>query len=608
MNNMVDKVFSNAWSKAGAALSNATDPAHLQQINDSLSKAGWGGMNGLLVNDALYTAMNGTIPRGILTGFINKANGLLATFALRMDFLNAMNNTIGAQVLLGTEVKSVFDAIRRGDKLAVGELAGLTNTKIPGIESFIQSPTKAVLNGMKAALDPANRAWAKEHGFSSTIRDQYDQTLDMLSISATDTVASLNKRVSDALQIAKKYGDRGEMLTGNKISEEFNRTTAAFTMKQYTDIAVSRGLMTESDALTYINTFVNRTQGNYLASQRPLMFQGPIGQAMGLFQTYQFNLIQQMVRHIGEGQSKNALVMLGLQGTIYGANGLPGFAALNTHIIGNAPGNTEHTDMYKAIYSGAGKEAGDWMMYGMGSNWMSIFNADLKNNLYSRGDINPRQLSIMPVSPLDYPIVQATSKMLGNIWESTQKIGMGADVWSTFLRGVEQNGVSRPLAGMAQVLGGITSDTGQVTSISSKGNILMSHDIMNLASMTRIAGGKPMDEALTNDLMFRFNAYSAADSKKKATLGESIKISILGGAEPDQQQINDFAANFAKSGGKQKDFSQFMMKQYKNANISQANQMAAKLGNPRAQAYQTMMGGMKLEDLSSNSELGAPTE
>jgi hypothetical protein len=192
--------------------------------------------------------------------------------------------------------------------------------------------------------------------------------------------------------------------------------------------------------------------------------------------------------------------------------------------------------------------------------------------------------------------------------DSVQKIGMGADVWSTFLRGVEQNGVSRPLAGMAQVLGGVTSDTKQVTSISSKGNILMSHDIMNLASFTRIAGGRPLDEALTNDFMFRFNAYRANDAAKKATLGESIKLSILGGSEPDANQIQEFSERYAKSGGDQKDFSQFMMRQYKNATTSQANQLRDKLSHPDRQSLQELMGGAKLQDISisTNSELGAP--
>lgn len=612
MNRLIDQKFSAAYAKAGAVLTNATSESHLQAINDSLHKAGYDGVNG--ITQGMYEAMNGTVPRGTLTSFVNKANGLLATFALRMDPLNAMNNMIGQNVLLGTETKAVVDAIRRGDKEAAGILADLMTVRIPGQNDAIQSPMKMIANAigryhsnpLLADGTTTLKDYYKAKGFITNITTQYDQTLDTLAISAGDTMASLNKKIGDALKIAKKVGDAGERLTANTFAEEFNRFVAADVMKQMTDIAVQKGLMTDTMALTYINTFVNRTQGNYLASQRPLMFQGPIGQAMGLFQTYQFNLIQQLTRHIGEGQSKNAAIMMGLQGTIYGANGLPGFSAINTNIIGNAPGNSDHTDLYRAMYNGAGKEAGDWLMYGMGSNWMSIFSADLKNNLYSRGDINPRNISIVPASPLDYPIVQATAKLLGNVWESVQKVRMGADIWSTFLRGVEQNGISRPLAGMAQVMNGITSDTQQVTSLSSKGNILMSHDIYNLASLTRIAGGKPLDEALTNDFMFRFNAYRTNDAAKKATLGESIKLSILGGAPPDAEQIQQFTESYAKSGGDQKDFSQFMMKQYKNATTSQANQLRDKLSHPDRQSLQELMGGAKLQDIHLNSELGSP--
>ena len=614
MNRLLDQKFSAMWARAGAVLSDATSPSHLQAINDSLQRAGYNGING--ITEGMYEAMNATVPRGVLTGFINKANGLLATFALRMDPLNALNNAIGGQILLGTETASVIAAIKRGDKASVGALADLLHIAVPGQPGqTIQAPAKLIANSINRyhqnplTADGTTKLkdYYKQHGFITHITSQYDQTLDALAISAGDTFNSLQNKLGKGLDSARRLGDAGEKLTGNTFAEEFNRFVAADVMKQLTDIAVAGGLMTEQTALSYINTFVNRTQGNFLASQRPLMFQGPVGQAMGLFQTYQFNLIQQITRHIGEGQTKNAGIMMGLQSVLYGANGLPGFSAINTNIIGNAPGNTNHTDLYRAMYNGAGKEAGDWLMYGLGSNWMSIFSSDLKNNLYSRGDINPRNISVVPANPMDYPIVQATGKMLSNIAETASKMSAGGDVWSTFLRGVEQNGVSRPLAGMAQVVNGLTSEKLLVTSLSSKGNVLMAHDVMNLASLTRIAGGKPLDEALTNDAMFRFNTYRAHDAAKKATLGEAIKLSILGGKEPDEAQINEFAANYTKAGGDQKRFSQFMMSQYKNANTSQANQLRAKLGRSESQSLQELMGGAMLEDvtLANQSALGA---
>jgi hypothetical protein len=126
----------------------------------------------------------------------------------------------------------------------------------------------------------------------------------------------------------------------------------------------------------------------------------------------------------------------------------------------------------------------------------------------------------------------------------------------------------------------------------------MAHDWYNLASLTRIAGGKPLDEALTNDLMFRFNSYRAADAAKKATLGEAIKISILGGDNIDSAQLTEFTESYVKAGGKQDKFAQFMISQYKNATVSQANQLREKLSLPYHQTLQELQGGYRLSDLS----------
>lgn len=597
VNKMLDEQLSSVFAKVGAVLTDATSPQHLEDVSNALRKAGYEGITN--ITEGVYNAMNAKVPRGALTSFINKANGLIATFALRLDPMNAMNNLIGSQVLLGTEVNAVVKAIQAGNADAAGELAQLMKISVPGGKGSITSPTKLIANAITNYHGRKDlRDFYKRNGFITSITDQYDQTLDTLAVSASDNVGSLNKKIGDALTTARKFGDKGETLTANRFAEEMNRFVAADVMRQITDVAVKAGVMKPTEALTYINTFVNRTQGNFLASQRPMMFQGPIGQAIGLFQTYQFNLIQQMMRHIGDGQIKNAATMMGLQGTIYGMNGLPGFNAFNTHIIGSAPGNTDNKDLYRAAYNGVGKEAGDWLMYGLGSNWMSIFSSDLKNNLYSRGDINPRNLTIIPTDLASIPVVQATSKLVSNAYESMSKMQAGGDVWGTFLRAIEQNGVSRPLAGMAQVINGMTSPSGKVTTLNSKGNIVMSHDWMNLASGVRVLGAKPLDEAMVNDAMFRFNSYKAADSKKKSILGEAIKVSILSGDAPDSEQMKEFAEYYAKIGGNQQDFAKFYMGAYKNATTSQANQLRDKLSNPYSQSLQELLGGYKLEDLS----------
>jgi hypothetical protein len=591
VNKMLDHQVSKYWGKVSEAMDGATAPEHLDAVGEALKKTGYAGV---LPDAELYRAMNAGTPSGALTKFVGRANALVSTFALRLDPLNAINNTIGSAVLLGSETQSILKAIRSANPEAAGELSQLMKIGVPGTKDLVDSPTKLIANSIaRYHNNPELLAYYKKHGFISSITQQYNQVIDDIGRSlVSDT------NVGTALSRMNKYAETGEKLTGNRMAEEFNRFVAADVMKQITDVAVKGGIMDERTALAYINTFVNRTQGNYVASQRPLMFQGPIGQAIGLFQTYQFNLIQQLLRHVGEGQAKTATIMMGLQGSIYGMNGLPAFNAINTHLIGNAPGNTQHTDLIQATYSGAGKVAGDWLMYGGLSNAMGLFHPDLKVNMYSRGDVNPRNITIVPTDPASVPIVQAATRMYQQIGEGLGKVGAGAPVWETFLRGLEQNGVSRPLAGLAQVLEGGTVGDGKVTALNPKGNITMSHDLLHLATLTRLAGGKPLDEALVNDAMFRINTYQAKDAKKRAELGEAIKISVLGGKGLSEEQTNDFAAKYARTGGKQENFAQFMAKQYQNVNTSQANQLRTNLSSSYATHLQRIMGGYELEDLS----------
>lgn len=588
-NRTLDEKSSKVAADVGKMWDNAVHPDQLDDINKALTKAGYGGP---LVDDALYEAMNGTVARGALTSVVAKMNALVGTIALRADPLHGATNVIGHAVLYGTESKAVIDAIKKGSVEGAGELAKLSQVKLPGTDDFIFSHQKLMARSFeRLRTQPELKQYYKDKGFITSIMDQYDQTLDHMAIRAGDSAKDLNSRLANAFQTAKGIGNTAERLTGNKMAEEFNRFLAADYMKQITEVAIKHGVLTETTALPYINSFVNRTQGNFLASQRPVLFQGSVGQAIGLFQTYQFNLIQQLLRHIGDGNTKNALTMLGLQGSIFGLNGLPAFNAINTHLVGNAGGNTQHADIYQAIFSGAGKEAGEWLAYGAFSNFLGVFDPDLKTNVYSRGDVNPRSLTIVPTDPSKIPIVQATGRFFGNMKDTMSQLSMGAEFWPTILRAVEHNGLSRPLAGMAQVLGGMTNSSGQIVATNQQGNLLMAHDLNFMNSAARILGAKPMDESMVQDAMYRINTYRANDAAKRQGLGEAIKTNILGGGEISSEELEKFSAIYARSGGKQQEFNQFMARQYRNASATQAEQLRSKLSNPSSLHLQTLMGG-----------------
>lgn len=596
VNNYLDAKLSNVWEKVSSLWGQSKSPEDLDYINDTFKKYG---LNTAHYDAATVAHANHEATDGAFTKFVARANGVMATLLLRMDPLNAANNMFGSPILTGTEFKSVTDLIKRGPTDGINKLAELANITVPGTGDSILSPTKLYGGAIRAFFNnPEARDWAFKQGFTTRHLMEVDGLIGDAAMTGKETDEQL---AGKGMQLYKRFmamGDWAEKWTGNKLAEEFNRFTAAYGMKQVTDIAVQNGLLKPENALSYINTFVNRTQGNYLASQRPLMFQGPIGNAIGLFQTYQFNLAQQLLRHVAEGSTKDAALALGLQTAVYGMNGLPGFQQINAHLIGTASGNQNHRDLYDATYGAAGKDIGNWLMYGTASNAMGFLHPDLKMNLYSRGDINPRQPTILPTSLSEVPIVGAFAKFATSLKDSVSKMANGGDAWPTILQGIEHSGINRPLAGLAQTLEALGDPGHQSYSTSTKGNVIAANDLFSFANLTRITGGRPLDEAIAVDSGYRLDAYKTKDSEQRDRLGQAIKTAVIAGGVPSADQMDKFADHYARIGGQQENFNKFYMGVLKRANTSQVNTIAENLKSPYSVSMQRILGGYEMNDFN----------
>jgi hypothetical protein len=594
VNNFLDTKFSQVWQNVSKIWKDSSSPESADMVNKIFEGVG---IKSAYYDAALSAHSNHIAPRGDLVKFVSRMNAILSSLQLRMDPMNAFNNTVGSAVLTGGELGSVAAAIGKGDISRFGALASI---KVPGTGDSILAPSKLYTQAVQNFFtNPAAKEFADKNGFMTRHVMEFNSILENSALTGNESVRDLGSKLDTAYAKFMQIADTGEKWTGNRLAEGFNRFISADIMRQITDVAVSQELLSKENALAYINTFVNRTQGNYLASQRPLMFQGAVGQAMGLFQTYQFNMAQQLLRHVSEGAAKDAALTLGIQSTVYGMHGLPGFDAINAHIVGTMSGNQNHRDLYDATYGIAGKESGDWLMYGMASNVLGFLSPNLKMNMYSRGDINPRFYSIVPTSISDLPIISASAKLFSSMKDSVSKIAAGADVWPTILQGIEHSGVSRPLAGLAQTLEAAGNPMMQSYSTSTKGNVIAANDLFSLANLTRIAGAKPLDEAIAVDSAYRLDAYKNKDVDKRNALGEAIKTTVIGGNIPTRDQITKFAASYARAGGKQEGFNQFFLNTIKSANTSQANKIAEHLKDPTAQSMQTLMGGYELKDFSN---------
>jgi hypothetical protein len=524
--------------------------------------------------------------RNVIKQAIAKGNSLLATITLRLDAANALVNTISSPIMLGSEVSSIRNSIKNHPEL-VGKLAELMSVKDPASGAAIPSTTKLIGRAVQNFWGKENKALMgryKDIGAIKDITSQYHEMMADMSLVPDLVPGKWAKRIDD-------WTEKGSLFTGNNFAEDFTRFVGADVMRQITHPLVEAGKMSVKEQNAMISIFVNRVQGNYISSQRPILFQGTLGAAIGLFQTYQFNMFQQLFRHIGDRNTKTIAVLAGMQGATFGLSGMPFVEAVNTHLIGNASINEGHRDIYSTI-AAANKEAGDWLMYGTPSAF-PLF-SDKAPALYTRGDLNPRHITIVPTSPTEVPLYEAGSRVVSTLINTGKNIMNGADLGPALLNGLEHNGVSRPLAGIAQIMQGFST--------TSKGSIISSSsDFSAIATASRIAGAKPMDEAVAMNHRFRQRAYQAADQERTEQLGQVVKQKIRSGTL-ESEDITEFAAKYAASGGRIEGYSGALQRWFKSAKQSEVNKLMEAHRSPYGKRMLEVMGGEPLEDMMNTPQ------
>lgn len=552
-----------------------------QEVNAIAEKHG---IKGMYSNAEEYFLSNVPRDRNAIKEGITKANMLLANTVLRLDFFNSVVNTVSTPIMLGTELASIRSALR-GEPELLGKLGEALSIKMPGGGGLsVPSTTRLIAKATENFFGEKGKELLVRYRANGDIKDTLSQFHSMVD----DLALRPDFKVfSDGVT---KAFETGAKITMNEQAEQFTRFISADVMRQITQPAVDAGKLSLKEQNAFISVFTNRVQGNYISSQRPIVFQGVLGSAVSLFQTYSFNLMQQLTRHIGNKDKRAVATMFGLQAGLFGLNGTPFFEAVNAHLIGNSAINQGHYDAYSVAPAILGKELGDWLMYGTASAMPLIMNGKMPA-LYTRGDINPRHASILPLNPLDIPAIDASTRVVSNIVDVGSKLLGGGAIVPTLLQGLEHNGLNRPLAGFAQVL------QGQATT--SKGSLISaSSDFDLVANSARMLGSRPMDEAIALNNMYRVKAYEAADKDRMSALGERVKTHLYKNQMPPDEVMDEFMKDYASAGGRLENFYGKLQSWSKDANQSTVEKMRSKLGTSYGQRLSEIMGGESLPDWS----------
>ncbi|CAM6053485.1 unnamed protein product [Sphagnum tenellum] len=538
-------------------------------------------MNYLASQKAYYGGLANRLPDpGILSKVVNTGNSILGKTIIRMDPWQQLVHAATLPIMSALEYQGASKAMQEllsttlpGSNIKVPTFSKLFYTAIRNLFADSSGPNKGQLGALYEKANVPRDELAKLH-----------DVIDNLSFPATQTTSQ------QWLDKISRASDVAEKISGTKLVNHSAHFMAADMGRQLGEAAGLQG----QDLIDNIRTFSNRVLGNYTAGQRGGIFHGPIGQAYGLFQSYQFNLMQQVFRNLEEGNYKSIAMASALQSTVFGMQSLPGFQHLNA-LIQQHDGNQERADIYGTAVSSLGKPTADFLLYGALSNLTG-------QALYQRGDISPRTATIIDPNPLNLPTVKTGIKIYQNIAQLASNIRQGGSVPASLMLALEHNGLSRPLTGLAEMMQGyVTGPSGNLIA-----NITPStgwSDLYGIANMSRILGARPLDEALKLDAFYRNAQAQAAEKERVESLGQAFKTTLYNNASSTPQELSNFAAQYAADGGDIKNFGRSVLDWTAKAHVPMANAVYKKFAtDSRVKNAMTVMGGVPLPSYQAPQE------
>ena len=480
---------------------------------------------------------------------LRNTNALMRSLVLGIDYFNGLVNIIGTPILALPEVRAAFGS---GQDIPYMKLMG------------------AAMKDMFGAGRRADLARYSKLGIVNENMFVYHDLLDnhAIMMGAPNEAAALtaSKKV---WQTADKYFTKLQAPTA--FAEQ---STQLFAARLADQIGNLRGLKGE-DLDAFVTTFTKKVVGNYTSAQRPLIFQGVLGQAVGLFQTYNFNLFQQATRHIANGNDKAVAMLAALQGTIFGAQSLPGFNLANQGLA--AWGGDEYKDAYSETRRVLGEDVANAVLYGSASNLLGA-------NLWTRGDTNPRNITGIPITPSDLAQVSYYGKALGAMKQWGDSILSGGNIKVSTLEAVAHANISRPLTGLSELALGARTTTGGTLENA------VGQDLLSWSSAVRLLGAKPMQEALTSEATYKFGIVRAKEQKELNELAYALRTDMIAEkGHVDQDVISAYAKKYVEVGGHPQGFRKWYLANLAKATTPRAQLFAEAIKkNPWAKTYQEL--------------------
>lgn len=289
--------------------------------------------------------------------------------------------------------------------------------------------------------------------------------------------------------------------------------------------------LTDKQIMTFARDFMKQSLGNYTTSQRPMMFQGTAGAAMGLFQTYMLTYAQNMYRHLEIGDYKGLGKMMLAQSGIFGTGSLPGFQGISQTIGENF--SDDNVDLTTGLYRALPDEVADIVIYGLPST--------IAPAVHTRGDVNPRIPTGFATLVAPSMIAQMTQSLL-DVTDSI--ISTDKPAGQAFFEALSTQSVSRPIARMSELVSGY-SVTGQGNQIAGPEEIYSWQ-----GTLARVFSTRPLREAKAREAIHLNTVYGSLDAEDRKAVLENLKIHIRNESLTNEV-LDDLAYEYLRTGSPQ---------------------------------------------------------
>lgn len=459
---------------------------------------------------------------------VSNISSVLTTFALRLaDWSHAAVTVLSLPTLVATEATSM----RAGN------------------------PMKYLMSGVKHLANP-DSFWksVQERGVSLgyTTRQTSEATQAIGgSITSRDFLRQLDDPTNDTT-IAKAFR---ALTWGSDASEKVTRELAylvgyEIAMKKFPNSAKE---VYEEAA----NLFTSRAIGNYVARQRPVMFQGSLGQTIGLFQTFFWTVSQNMYRYI---ENKDLAAVMGFTagyGATFGLNSMPLFNEFNT-LVGAYVNDSDNTDIVQTVYKAFGNKFGDqsrsmgeFILYGLPSTLSQV-------GLYTRGDLEPRlPFQQGPQSiPLLYTLAQVYNTADNLVNQSLQLSGTPNPIMNitrAAVEGISVQSIWRPAARLAELVQGYSLDSSGQT-------VDPSIAFWEYPTLARVMGSRPLKETALRSLRYLHRYYDGKDYGNRRETIRAMRTALRGGES--SSGLPSLMQNYMRNGGTPKGWNSVVNQAY----------------------------------------------